>query len=166
MSRSCLRPSEHGLPASADGQENNSARAIAGVNGAHAGLADEKGVDAVVAQQLHVAAAENAALGDDDAVGGEGRQEFEGGLQADLEAAQVAVVDADQRGSQLQREVEFAAIMDFDEYRHAERVGDGLEVAQRRQIECRDDQQYGVGTHGAGLMDLVRVHQEVLAQHR
>jgi hypothetical protein len=62
--------------------------------------------------------------------------------------------------------IEFVAVVHFDQHRHAEACGDGLELAHRRQIERGGDQQDGVGAHGARFEDLIGVDQKVLAQHR
>ena len=41
-----------------------------------------------------------------------------------------------------------------------------MEVAQLYGVECCDDEQNDVGTVGTGLVELVFVHHEVLAQDR
>ena len=81
-------------------------------------------------------------------------------------AAQVAIVDADERRCECKREVELATIVDFDEHRHPERSGLRLQFAHVRGLERRDDQQDAVGAQGACLVDLVGIDHEVLAQDR
>jgi hypothetical protein len=120
------------------------------VGGTHKRLADEEGVDAVAAHKGDVVGGEDAGFGDRDAHlnplprRGRGRSDFgqqvEGGLQADLEGAQVAIVDALQRGGQLQGGVEFGGVVRFDQHRHAEAVGEGLEVAHGGDVESREGQ--------------------------
>ena len=97
---------------------------------------------------------------------GTSAQQVERGVERDLEGAQVAVVDADQRRLQPQRAVQLGAVVHFDQHRHAERLRRGLEVGQLRVVEDRRDQQDAVGADRARLVDLVGVDDEVLAQHR
>ena len=87
-------------------------------------------------------------------------------LQRDLERAQVAVVDAEQRRPQAQRAVEFAAVVHFHQHRQAERQRGGLQVRQLRIVEAGGDQQDAVGPQRTRLDDLVFVDHEILAQHR
>ena len=47
-------------------------------------------------------------------------QQAQGRVQRDVERAQIAVVDADQRGLELERAVQLFAIMDFDQHSHAQ----------------------------------------------
>src|SRR5256885_16408154 len=75
--------------------------------GPHECLAYEEGVDLGSTQPRNILGRKNAALRDYDArFGNEGAQ-TEGRIQARLEAAQVATVDADQRRSELECEVKF-----------------------------------------------------------
>src|SRR5690606_21308872 len=60
------------------------------------------GVDAVVTHELDVFGGEDAAFGHHALALGYERKQIERGLQRGLEAAQVAIVDAHQRGVQLQ----------------------------------------------------------------
>jgi hypothetical protein len=39
-------------------------------------------------------------------------------------------------------------------------------VGHLRVVQAGGDQQDAVGAHGARLVDLVRIHHEILAQHR
>ncbi|MNO04389.1 hypothetical protein D3C81_2254010 [compost metagenome] len=65
--------------------------------------------------QLDIGAGEDAALGDHQAILRNPRQQVEGGLQRHLEAVQVAVVDAEQRGVQvLERALELGAVVHLD----------------------------------------------------
>ena len=77
---------------------------------------------------------------------------------------QVAVIDADQRGRELEGEVELRAIVYFGEHRHVERNRRSFEIAHLRQLERRHDEQNAIGTHGARLVHLEGIDHEILAQ--
>ena len=55
--------------------------------------------------------------------------------------------------------------MDLEEDRQPQLARQPAELGQERPLQRRGDQQHGVGTVRARLVDLVRRHQEVLAQH-
>jgi len=80
------------------------------------------------AHALHVAAFQDAAFGDEKAVRRHARQQRERGVEGDLEGAQVAVVDAQQRCVETQGAVEFVAVVHLDQNRHAQRMGLRFEV--------------------------------------
>ena len=108
----------------------------------------------------------DAALADQQAAFGHHDGEPLAGGQADLEGAQVAVVDAKQPGPQRQGPFHLGLVMHLDEGVHAEFEGrllqrPGLVVGQRRH-----DDQDGIGTPGAGFVDLVGFEHEILAQRR
>ena len=54
--------------------------------------------------------------------------------------------------------------MRLDESRHAQFVGEGVELVELFDLECGDDEEDEVGTVGAGFMELVFLDHEVLAQ--
>ncbi|MCY1545438.1 hypothetical protein D9M68_813810 [compost metagenome] len=56
--------------------------------------------------------------------------------------------------------------MHLDQHRHVQPLRQRFQIGHLRVVQAGGDQQDGVGPHGAGLVDLVRVHHEVLAQHR
>lgn len=100
--------------------------------GTHKGFADQEAVDAVALHQFDVIRIHDAALGNDNSTapspalplaGGGGwndaRQQIQRVLQTDLEGAQVAVVHADQGRRQLQRGIEFLAIVHFYQNCHS-----------------------------------------------
>ena len=118
------------------------------------------------AHQGHVGRCVDAALGDQQAVGRHASPQVERGIERGREGAQVAVVDPDQRRAGGERAVEFFRVVDFDQHVHAERAPEVAQAAQARIVEGGDDQQDGVGTDRARLVDLVLVDGEVLAQHR
>ena len=138
----------------------------AGVLAAHEGLADQEGVHAVLAHQPHVVRPEDAALGNHQAIGRYPLEQAEGGVERDLETAQVAVVDADQAIVQGQRPVQFGAIVDFDQDVHAERRRLLAQAAHLPVVQAGGDQQDTVGTQRPGLDHLVGIDEEILADHR
>mmetsp|Transcript_734 Transcript_734/g.1695 ORF Transcript_734/g.1695 Transcript_734/m.1695 type:complete len:402 (+) Transcript_734:118-1323(+) len=88
-------------------------------------------------------------------------------VQAHLEGAQVAVVDAQQLDVvQLQHALHLLVRVHLDEGRHAHGLGDLLEVHQVLVGQHGGDEQNGVRAVLAGQVDLVGVHDELLAQQR
>ena len=79
---------------------------------------------------------------------------------------QVAVVHADQRRGELQRVVQFFAVVHFHQHRHAEAVRQSLERLHLFGGQRGGDQQDRIRAHRSRLVDLVFVHDEILAQHR
>ena len=83
------------------------------------------------------------------------------------EVGQVAVVDADHVGVELERDLELALVVDLDEHVEVERARlarAGASSSSR--LERGDDQQDRVGAGGRRLVELVGVDDEVLAQDR
>ena len=66
----------------------------------------------------------------------------------------------------MQRDIQLGGIVAFHQHRHAEGKGDRLHLLHLCQRERIDDQQDGVGAHGAGFIHLPGIDQEILAQHR
>ena len=75
-----------------------------------------------------------------------------------------AVDAADQRPGGQGLDLRF--VVALEEHFHAERAGQFEEVPQLIRAEQIGHQQNRVGAEGAGLVDLVVVENEVLAQHR
>ncbi len=91
------------------------------VLGTHERLADEHGADALLEVLCDVAATGDAAeRAEDDAalVGGIG--EARGGVHVDVKVVQVAVVDADDLGTQAERTSHLLWVVDLDEGLHAQ----------------------------------------------
>ena len=87
-------------------------------------------------------------------------------LERDLEGAQVPVVDADELGAERQGAVQLRPVVHLDQHVHAEIVSG---VDQRAGLVVRDarhDDEDAVGAPGAGLVDLIGLEQEILAQGR
>src|SRR5512132_368387 len=132
----------------------------------HERFADQERVDAVAAHLRHVAVRDNAALGHDDPIGGDSRQQLERRMQRHAEGPQVAVVDADQRRRQAERACELRCVVHFDQHVHPVPERARLERREPRVVERSDDQQHGIGAERTRFDDLVLVDDEFLAQHR
>src|SRR5690606_41162864 len=91
----------------------------------HEGLAGEEAADSGLAHAGDVGRSEDAALRDDQPIGGNFPEQSEGGGQGNLEGPQVAVVDADQGCREPQGAIELVAIVDLDEDIEADLDGTG-----------------------------------------
>ena len=94
------------------------------------------------------------------------RLERQRGVQVHLEGSQVAVVDAQQRGAQLQGTVHLGAVVHLDQYRHIQVVGDGLKLSHLGVIQTGRDQQNSIRAHSTRFEYLIGVHHKVFAQNR
>ena len=114
------------------------------------------------------AAAEDAGLGDQQAVRPARPCSRPSVVsQRDLEGAQVAVVDADQRRLELQRALAARRASCTSTSTAMSRLrAIGLELGHLRVVQAGGDQQDAVGAHRARFVDLVGIDHEVLAQHR
>ena len=81
-------------------------------------------------------------------------------------SVEVAVVDAEHVGLDVERHLELALVVHLDERVEVERARLAQQVEQVVGLERGDDQQDRVGARGRRLVELVRVDDEVLAQHR
>ena len=79
--------------------------------------------------------------------------------------AQVAVVDPQQGGVHVKRDLEFVGVVHLDQHIQAQLKRASLQVSQTRGLECRHDQQDTVRTHRTGGDDLIGIDDKVLAQH-
>ena len=117
-------------------------------------------------EPLHVVRALEPAFADrDDRRRNAGDQRFRGG-GADFERPQIAVVDADDPGAGVERNLELGGVMDLDEHVELER---GRMIVQHFQFdrpERADDQQHRVGSGRFRLQQLVFRDDEVLSQDR
>ena len=87
-----------------------------------------------------------------------------GALDVDAEVRQVAVVDPEHVGLDLERGLELALVVDLDERVEVERARLVQQALELVQLERGDDQQDRVGAGRGGLVELVGVDDEVLAQ--
>src|SRR3954462_6602098 len=132
----------------------------------HQALADQEGRHADALEPGEIGGREDAALADHQPVLRNKRRQCFAGRKRGFEGAQIAIVDADHRRTQLQCAIKLGAVVDLDQHVHA--MGDGgvLELFCRGFIERRHDDQDAVGAVRAGLRHLVSVEHEILAQHR
>ena len=108
----------------------------------------------------------DAALGDDDRVGGNERRQPLADFERGLEGPEVAVVDADQPAFERQRALEFGLVVDLDQHVEAEVVRGLVERARRLVVDRRHDDEDAVGAPGARLQHLIGIEEEILAQDR
>src|SRR5829696_3517295 len=146
--------------------EQKPPRGVGHIGLAHQALADEERADANRREPLHVRMAEDAALSDDDAIGGHARRKLFGDGKRSLEGAKIPVVDADELGAEKQRAIELARVVHLGQHVHAEPLR-GIGQAARLVIgDARHDDEDAVGAPGPRLVDLVGFEQEILAQRR
>ena len=133
---------------------------------AHQGFADKETARAGGGQAVEICGSADPAFGDDDAVRRHFRRQGFGGAQIGFERLQVAVVDADQPHRKAQGAVELGAVMDFGEHIETELGGGRRQLSGRCIGQRRHDQQDAVGPDAPAFQDLIRVEDEILAQHR
>ena len=136
------------------------------VSGAHEPLTDQHRVGARLDHAPHVGGREEAALADHHRAGRDARQQRQRRVDARLEGAEVAVVDADDPAAHGERRLQLGRGVALDERGEAKRPGRGGKVAQQRRLEDGDDEQHGVGAGSPRLPQLILVDGEVLAQQR
>ncbi len=132
---------------------------------AHEAFPHQKGMHACGAHALYVLLGRNAAFGNKQAVFGHVCQQGQRCLQRDVECAQIAVINANQRGCEPQRALQFCTIVHFHQYRHAQAVGNGFQLGHLGIVQTGGNQQNGIGAYRARFIDLVGVDDEVFAQH-
>src|SRR6185437_1801600 len=81
-------------------------------------------------------------------------------------AAQIAIVDADERGLERERALQLGPVVHLDQHVHAIVERARLERCKTGVFEGGDDQQDGVCAQSARLGDLIFVDDELLAQRR
>ena len=94
------------------------------------------------------------------------RCELERGVEGHLEGGEVAIVDADEVGAGRDRNIEFAAIVHFDQRGKPPARGAGAEIANLLFAQDGGDEQDGIGPVRRGFEDLRFGDGEVLAQDR
>ena len=135
------------------------------VRGAHERLADEHGVHALRCVRLDVSAPGDAAQRDEDRAALEcGLREPRRRAHVDVEAVQVAVVDADHARRKHERALHLGGRVHLDERVHAEPHAVVVQAAERGVVQHCDDQQHRVRAREARLGNLVLVEHKVLAQ--
>ena len=83
-----------------------------------------------------------------------------------LERCEVAGVHAHEPRAGVERAAQLVGRVRLHQRGHAELRDQLVQFDQTLLVERRDDQQYQVGARGAGLEHLVRIGDELLAQHR
>jgi len=78
---------------------------------------------------------------------------------------QVALVHPYERRPCLEGPLELNLIMHLDDSGHAELSGDPVQPRQLFVVQQRNDEQHGVGTHDAGVVEVRRRDREILAQY-
>src|SRR3954470_6272289 len=135
------------------------------VGGAHEGLPDQHGVDADAVEVVELLARGEARLGHHRLARGDVREQFVGALDVDAEVAEVAVVEAEDVRVDVERALELLLVMDLDEHVEVEAARLLVQLVEVVVLERGDDQQDGVRAGGGRFVELIRVDDEVLAQH-
>ncbi len=110
----------------------------------HQAFTDEERIHADACEARKIVGREDAAFADANAVLRDQRRKIFAGFKRDLESAQVAVVDTEQRGFQLQRAVEFRTVVNFEQHVHAMGEGRVFDVLRGRIIKCSHDDEDAV----------------------
>ena len=70
------------------------------------------------------------------------------------------------REREAQRALKLGLVVDLEQHVHAERERRAFEIARRRVVDRRHDDEDAVGAPGARLDHLIGLVHEILAQHR
>src|SRR5256885_9147809 len=108
------------------------------VVGPHEGLPNQECLNSPLAQPRYMLGGKNPAFAHRDSRRGNPRRQSEGRFESGLEAAQVAIVDADQWGPELESEVELGASVNFGGHRHPQRGRARLQLPHSRRPARRD----------------------------
>src|SRR3954451_7463669 len=134
--------------------------------GRHQRLTYEDRVVAGTSQAVRVLSAPNAALGHTNDVCGNRCGHPHRPLVIDLERDEIALIDADDRGVDLQCDLELGLIVDLDQDVEADTVGQFGKRLQLVLVERCGDQQDAVGAHDPSVEHVAFADREVLAEHR
>ena len=132
----------------------------------HQGLADQKAACARSGEAVEILGPSDAAFRDDETVGRDFGCQPLGRGEIAPQRLQVAVVDADHPHSEPQGAIELGLVMDFGQNFETELGRRCRELGRHRVRQRRHDQQHAIGADMAAFEDLVRVENEILAQHR
>ena len=133
---------------------------------AHECLPYKKSLDSRGSQPPHMLGRQYPALSHCNSRRRNKASEHEARFEPRLEGAQISVVDADERSREPKSQVKLAAIVHLDQHGHAKRFGRRLELLHARQLKSRDDEKDAIGAQSARLEDLIRIDDEILAEHR
>ena len=134
------------------------------VVGAHEGFADEDGLGAGGTDAGGVLRGRDAGFGDGEDVIGDLGDDFFGEGEVHVEGGEVAVVDAEEAGVEVEGAFEFGFVVDFEEGVEAGELGGVAEAGEGVVVEGADDEEDGAGAGFGGFNDLDGVHHEVLAE--
>src|SRR6266702_40595 len=123
----------------------------------HQALADQEGRHADALKPGEVCGRKDAALADHQPFPWDQRRQRLAGRKRGLEGAQIAVVDADHRRTQLERPIELGTVVDLDQHVHAIGKRRVFEIFGGRIIERSHDDEDAVGAMRARLGHLVGV---------
>ena len=137
-----------------------------GVTGTDKGLADERGVEAERAPAADRRGVADAGFGDDEAVVRDQLAQARGPLRIHGERAQVAVVDADHAGAGGEGRLDLAFVVRLDERLEPELERAVDQARERAPRVEHGEQQDRVGAGGAQEVELARVDDELLGEHR
>jgi hypothetical protein len=115
---------------------------------------------------VQVRVGEDAALGHHHPLGRHAWREPLRRGERGIERLEVAVVDADQLGTEAKRPLELSLVMHFSQQVHSERPRRKFQVARECVIHGGHDDEDAVGTESARLKHLIWVDHEILAQAR
>ena len=148
------------------GARQQRARRRRDVRLAHQALAHQEALCSSRGQAPQVGVAADAALGDQEAIGRHQRRQFlRGGKIGDQRLRLRLLMPISGVCSPSARSSS-RAIVHLGQHVHIERAGQRLEFARLGVGQCGQDQQDAVGPHRPALVDLPRIEDEVLAQHR
>ena len=140
--------------------------AASGSPAAHQRLTDEESLVSRRLEALDVSPRAQAALGHQGRAGWSQFGHAQRGFQIDLESFQIAIVDADERGTQSRGALQLLGGVHFDQRVEMNEVG-RIEQLQGVGIgQSGDDHQHGFGSGDGGFIDLVAIDEEILAQQR
>src|SRR5450830_1360786 len=130
----------------------------------HQAFADQERRDADAREPGQIGRRIETAFGDDDALAWNIRRQPLAHGQRSLEAAQVAIVDADETRAQPERARKLLLVVHFHQHVHA--IGEGriLDRLRRRIVNRRHDDQDAIGAERARFHHLIGLVDEILAQ--
>src|SRR5690348_5648388 len=137
----------------------------AGIGRQHETLADKKSVEARTAELGKVIVRSKAGFADGDALLRYPFDQFEGGLHAHVQGAQVAIVYANDASAGGQRAIQLRSGMNLHERLHFQLASESQQLAKQFVTERGDNQQKTIRVVCPRFPDLPRIEEEVLAQH-
>jgi hypothetical protein len=134
------------------------------VGSEHEMLADEEGVEARRAKVPKIGVGAESGFGYGEAMLGDLFDQFERCFHAHSKGLQVAIVDADNAGVRSESAIEFGLRVDLDERLHGKFAAQSEEIAQKRIVERRHNQEETIRIVGTGFPNLPGIKDKILAQ--